>query len=71
MDLDASLIHALDDETDTYLYGAGRIAKYGTKGVEYYPRDALGCVWQMMKANGNVTLGPMSNHILRHLGQYR
>ena len=42
MDLDASLIHALDDETDTYLYGAGRIAKYGTKGVEYLPEGHAG-----------------------------
>jgi hypothetical protein len=34
----------LEDETKFYLYGAGGIAEYGTKEVEYYLRDTLVCV---------------------------
>jgi hypothetical protein len=34
MDLNAGLTQVLQDGTNTYLYGAGRIAQYGASGAE-------------------------------------
>ena len=59
MDLNAGLTQVLQDGTNTYLYGAGRVAQYGANGPEYYLGDALGSVRQMVDANGDVTLGRM------------
>ncbi len=41
MDLNAGLTQVLQDGTNTYLYGAGRVAQYGER-PEYYLGDALG-----------------------------
>jgi YD repeat-containing protein len=41
MDLNAGLTQVLQDETNTYLYGNGRIAQYGESGAEYFLGDAL------------------------------
>jgi RHS repeat-associated protein len=57
MDLNAGLTQVLQDGTNTYLYGAGRVAQYGANGPEYYLGDALGSVRQMVDASGEVTLG--------------
>jgi RHS repeat-associated protein len=57
MDLNAGLTQVLQDGTNTYLCGAGRVAQYGANGPEYYLGDALGSVRQMVDASGNVTLG--------------
>jgi hypothetical protein len=59
MDLNAGLTQVLQDRTNTYLYGAGRVAQYGENGPEYYLGDALGSVRQMVDANGDVTMGMM------------
>jgi RHS repeat-associated protein len=59
IDLNAGLTQVLQDGTNTYLYGADRIAQYNTNGPEYYLGDALGSVRQMVDANGDVTLGRM------------
>jgi hypothetical protein len=56
MDLNAGLTQVLQDRTNTYLYGAGRIAQYGANGPEYYLGDALGSVRQLVDASGDVTL---------------
>ena len=50
MDLNAGLTQVLQDGTNTYLYGAGRIAQYGANVPEYYLGDALGSVRQMADA---------------------
>ena len=57
MDLNAGLTQVLQDGTNTYLYGAGRLAQYGANGPEYYLGDALGSVRQMVDASGDVTMG--------------
>ncbi len=46
MDLNAGLTQVLDDGTNTYLYGNGRIAQYGASGVEYF----LGTHWAGMES---------------------
>lgn len=56
MDLNAVLTQVLQDGTNTYLYGAGRIAQYGANGAEYFLGDALGSVRQLVNASGNITL---------------
>jgi RHS repeat-associated protein len=45
----------LNDGTNTYLYGAGRIAQVNTT-TEYFLGDALGSVRQMTDATGEITL---------------
>jgi len=57
MDLNAGLTQVLQDGTNTYLYGAGRVAQYSANGPEYYLGDALGSVRQMVDASADVTLG--------------
>jgi len=61
MDLASSLTQVLDDGTNTYLYGNGRIAQEshpapGTSHVDYFLTDALGSVRQMTNASGNIVL---------------
>jgi hypothetical protein len=48
MDLNTGLTQVLQDGTNTYLYGADRIAQYGANGPEYYLGDALGSLRQMV-----------------------
>jgi hypothetical protein len=55
MDLNMGLTQALSDGTNTYLYGAGRIAQQHGTTTEYFLGDALGSVRQMTDANGVVT----------------
>lgn len=55
LDLNAGLTQVLDDSTNTYLYGNGRIAQVNTT-TEYFLSDALGSVRQMSSASGNVVL---------------
>ena len=57
LDLTAGLTQVLADGTNTYLYGAGRIAQNSTaNGKQYFLGDALGSVRQLVSANGAVTL---------------
>ena len=56
VDLNAGLSQVLDDGTNTYLYGVGRIAQFHDTEQEYFLGDALGSVRQMVNAAGEVTL---------------
>ncbi|MGB8646733.1 MAG: RHS repeat-associated core domain-containing protein [Anaerolineae bacterium] len=49
----AGLTQVLSDGTDTYLYGAGRIAQQGAN-VQYFGVDGLGSVRQLYNSSGNV-----------------
>ena len=71
MDLNAGLTQVLQDGTNTYLYGAGRVAQYGANGPEYYLGDALGSVRQMVDASGNVTLGTELQAVWGGVEQHR
>lgn len=55
LDLNTGLTQVLSDGTNTYLYGAGRIAQVNTT-TDYFLNDALGSVRQLTDANGNITL---------------
>jgi RHS repeat-associated protein len=55
MDYNAGLPQVLDDGTNIYLYGNGRIAQVNT-GTEYFLGDALGSVRQMADASGAIKL---------------
>ena len=55
LDLAAGLPQVLDDGTNTYLYGNGRIAQAGST-AEYFLSDALGSVRQLADPAGAVTL---------------
>jgi RHS repeat-associated protein len=55
LDLNAGLTQVLNDGTNTYLYGVGRIAQVNSS-TEYFLGDALGSVRQLTNAQGNVTL---------------
>ena len=55
LDLNAGLTQVLDDGTNTYLYGNGRIAQTGNT-TEYFLGDALGSVRQLVNGNAEVTL---------------
>jgi RHS repeat-associated protein len=46
----------LSDGTNTYLYGAGRIAQQHNNVTEYYLADALGSVRQLTDSSGEVVL---------------
>jgi hypothetical protein len=48
LDLNNWLTQVLADRTNTYLYGAARIAQYDASGAEYFLADALGSVRQMV-----------------------
>jgi len=56
LDINAGLTQVLDDGTENYLYGNGRIAQYEASGAEYFLGDALGSVRQMVNAAGQVNL---------------
>jgi YD repeat-containing protein len=62
MDLAAGLTQVLADGTNTYLYGAGRIAQYDATSVQYFLADAgrkghaSGSVRQLVDDSGEVTL---------------
>ena len=55
LDLNTGLTQVLDDRTNTYLYGNGRIAQAGST-TEYFLGDALGSVRQLIDPAGAVTL---------------
>ena len=55
LDLAAGLTQVLSDDTNTYLYGNGRIAQAGNT-TEYFLDDALGSVRQLADIDGAVTL---------------
>ncbi|MDZ7844620.1 MAG: hypothetical protein U5K99_07460 [Anaerolineales bacterium] len=47
LDLNAGLTQVLEDDTNTYLYGRGRIAQVSTGAPSYFLDDALGSVRQV------------------------
>jgi RHS repeat-associated protein len=55
LDLNAGLTQVLDDGTNVYTYGLGRISQTDTS-TEYFLGDALGSVRQLANAYGEVTL---------------
>ena len=55
LDLNMGLTQVLDDGTNTYLYGNGRIAQVNST-TEYFLGDALGSVRQMADAAAVITL---------------
>jgi len=54
LDLNTGLTQVLNDGTNTYLYGIGRIAQVNTT-TEYFLGDALGSVRQLANASGVIT----------------
>lgn len=54
MDYNTGLTQVLNDGTNNYIYGNGRIAQVST-GTEYFLGDALGSVRQLADASGAVT----------------
>lgn len=55
LDLNSGLTQVLDDETNVYVYGLGRISQTSTT-TEYFLGDALGSVRQLTNNAGEVTL---------------
>ena len=55
LDLNAGLTQVLNDGTNAYVYGLGRIAQVNAT-TEYFLGDALGSVRQMVNASGTITL---------------
>ena len=55
LDLNVGLTQVLNDGTNQYLYGVGRIAQVNTT-TEYFLGDALGSVRQITDASGEITL---------------
>ena len=56
LDLAAGLTQVLDDGTNSYLYGLGRIGEDSPAGWAYHLPDALGSVRQLADGNGAVVL---------------
>ncbi len=56
LDLNAGLTQILADDTNTYLYGNGRIAQQSGTTTSYFLGDALSSVRQMASASGAVAL---------------
>ena len=56
LDLNTGLTQVLNDGTNTYFYGVGRIAERQGEVNEYYLGDALGSVRQLTDAQGEITL---------------
>ena len=56
LDLNNNLAQVLSDDSNTYLYGLGRIAQQNTVDWQYYQGDALGSVRQLSDPAGVVTL---------------
>ncbi len=55
LDLNTGLTQVLNDGTNQYLYGVGRIAQVNTT-TDYFLGDALGSVRQLTDASGAITL---------------
>ena len=55
LDLNAGLTQVLNDGTNAYIYGLGRIAQVNAT-TEYFLGDALGSVRQLTNASGTITL---------------
>ncbi len=55
LDLNAGLTQVLDNGTNTYTYGLGRISQQNGSTPEYFLGDALGSVRQMTNQAGTVT----------------
>jgi len=57
MDLNSGLTQVLDDGTNSYIYGNGRIAQLDTTSLmtDYYMTDSLGSVRQLTNGSGAVT----------------
>jgi YD repeat-containing protein len=55
LDLNTGLTQVLDDGTNSYLYGLGRIAQTNTM-TEYFLGDALGSVRQLSMTDGEISL---------------
>ncbi len=55
LDLNTGLTQVLDDGTNTYTYGLGRISQSNTT-TEYFMGDALGSVRQLTANNGDIVL---------------
>lgn len=56
LDMAAGLTQVLDDETNAYLYGVGRIGEEQPDGWQYYLGDALGSVRQLSDEAGEISL---------------
>jgi RHS repeat-associated protein len=56
LDLNNWRTQVLADGTNTYLYGAGRIAQFEASGAAYFLGDALGSVRQVTSESGEITL---------------
>ena len=56
LDLNAGLTQVLNDGTNSYLYGNGRIAQTAGATTDYFLGDALGSVRQLTDAQGEITL---------------
>ena len=54
LDLNAGLTQVLNDGTNAYVYGLGRIAQVNTT-TEYFMGDALGSVRQLTNPSGSIT----------------
>ena len=55
LDLNAGLTQVLNDGTNSYLYGLGRISQTNSE-TEYFLGDALGSVRQLIDSTGEITL---------------
>ena len=55
LDLNTGLTQVLNDGTNAYIYGLGRIVQVNVT-TEYFLGDALGSVRQLVNSSGNVTL---------------
>jgi len=60
LDLNTGLTQVLNDGTNAYVYGLGRIAQVNTT-TEYFLGDALGSVRQLTNTSGQVTLAKSYN----------
>jgi RHS repeat-associated protein len=56
LDLNTGFTQVLDDGTNTYLYGQGRVGELQPTGFAYHLDDALGSVRQLSDTSGDVTL---------------
>lgn len=53
LDLNMGLTQVLDDGTNAYIYGKGRVAQVNTT-TQYFLSDALGSVRQVTNPDGNI-----------------
>jgi len=53
--LNSGLTQVLDDGTNTYIYGLGRIAQTNSTATDYFMTDALGSVRQLTNGSGAIT----------------